>query len=207
MKSRIEMHKFCFISKFLFLLFILFLSANMLCGADEVNFDIVNLDMVSPAMDDTSTPVFDSQNKLDFNDPCICTDPLNCEFGGVYYFHDSLKVTVGGGGTIMVVPPATNFFIDCAGTPLTTGVAMTLTSTNMYKFEYWRPSGAIPSVMVSVRGATAVAVPATTFEPACFRETCNPVPTLGQWGLMILATIFVIVGIVAVIQRSVKRIE
>ena len=203
------MYKLDFISKILLLSLSLFHGVNVIHAAEEVDKDILNLDLVSPAMDDTTVPtLYNSQNDLSFGDPCQCGDPLNCEFRGVYYFHDSLKVTAGPNLVVMVEPPATDFFTDCAGTLLVKSMTMveTATGSGMYKFEYWRPSGAIPSVMVNVAG-TVTAVPAATFQAACFRETCNPIPTLDQWGLMTLAVLFVIVGIVAVPQRSVKRIE
>lgn len=159
---------------------------------------------------DPSPLTLESGNQLNFLDPCSCDDPLNCDIMGVTYFHDTLVVTAAGvtGLSITTVAGATDFFTDvpCSGgalTPVPTGTLIpeTPSGSGIYKLEFWRPSGAVPTLSVEEVGAVT-AVPMVTFDPACFQEDCNPIPTMSQWALVILAMIMASIGLVFMKNRN-----
>jgi len=160
-----------------------------------------------------SCPVtFDSNNNLTFGDPCKCDDPLNCTSGGTTYFHDTLTIPASGNlasGLDLRITSATNFLIDvpCNGGTLTAptpstgagnGTQITEVGTSgVYKLEFWRPSGAQPTLSVSEGGNTAVAAPAATFQPICTVEACTPqapIPTMSEWGLIIFGLLVLNLG-------------
>ena len=148
---------------------------------------------------------FDSQNDLMFGDPCSCLDPRNCEVGGITYFHDTLTITDGAGLIITAEAGATNFFIDLpcfGGGPTLIGAGTTIDETavgsGVYKIEFWRPSGALPTLSVFA-GGVSTTVPSATFEPVCSQTFCEAqIPTLGQWGLILLSLLLLIVGVAGV---------
>ncbi len=158
------------------------------------------------------TPLtLESGNTLTFMDPCSCDDPLNCDEGGITYFHDTLVVMTGGvsGLSITTAPGATDFFIDvsCSGGALTADPGGTLIpedpiGSGIYRLEFWRPSGSIPTISVIESGMTT-AVPMVTFEPACTQEACAAtIPTLSQWSIILLALLLTILSVIFIKQRS-----
>ena len=158
-----------------------------------------------------------SANELMFGDPCSCTDPRNCDINGVTYFHDTLTVTPTGAGasglTIQAVAGATNFFtaVPCFGggaspTLIAAGTTIpeTAVGSGVYKIEFWRPSGVIPTLSVMESGVIT-AVPANTFQPVCTTEACNPsapIPTMSQWGLMIFGLMLLNLSIFLIQRRD-----
>ena len=155
---------------------------------------------------------FDSQHDLDFGDPCSCTDPLNCEIGGLTYFHDTLTINTTplgvSGLKIGISGTASDFFIgNCGGLILANSVNMdsipeSPAGSATYKLEFWRPSGITPIVSV-VESGTITMIPLATFQPICFMENCAPpIPTIGQWGLFVLAISIIIMAIVAIKSRE-----
>ena len=155
-----------------------------------------------------------SNNDLMFGDPCSCTDPRNCDVGGVTYFHDTLTVTGPMGLMITAAAGATDFFIDvpCFGggpTLIPAGFPIPESPPNSgeYKIEFWRPSGIVPTLSVMEGGMTTM-VPPDTFQPVCTQEACAAaaIPTLGEWAIINLILLMLILTIVGVLreQKSVK---
>lgn len=147
---------------------------------------------------------FASNNDLMFQDPCACDDPRNCASGGMTLFHDTLTVTGGPGLTLTAVAGATDFFsaVECFGGANTVISAGTVipevpAGSGTYKLEFWRPSGATPTLSVN-DGVTDHVVPTATFEPVCTDAACTPVapiPTMSEWGLMIFGLLVLNLGV------------
>lgn len=157
--------------------------------------------------------VIQSGNELMFGDPCSCDDPRNCNVGGVDYFHDTLTVTATTGLTITAAAGATEFYtsVDCFGGSTDIIAAGTVipespAGSGEYKIEFWRPSGAVPTLSV-VEGGVTTAVPAATFDPVCTTAACNvppaePIPTMSEWGLMIFGLLVLNLGVFFVQRRE-----
>ena len=180
------------------------LTTKCVCDNDNNTFSDISTVTTMPG-ECPRQLTFNSVNTLMFADPCSCVDPRNCLDGGVAYFHDTLIVTAGGatGLTIAAAVGAVDFFIDvpCFGAGFTlippgTIIPETPAGSGMYKIEFWRPSGAIPVLSV-VEGALITPVPSDIFEPVCITEVCfPPVPTMGEWGLICLSLLLLIVGVI-----------
>ena len=151
-----------------------------------------------------------------FGDPCSCTDTRNCDVSGVIYFHDTLTVTAGGatGLAITAAVGATDFHtaVPCFGgastiIPTGTTIPETPAGSGIYKIEFWRPSGTTPTLSAIQAGITT-AVPASTFQPVCFQADCvvavtaDPIPTMGEWGLMIFGLLIMNLGVFFVQRRE-----
>ncbi|MEM6316581.1 MAG: IPTL-CTERM sorting domain-containing protein [Bacteroidota bacterium] len=171
-------------------------------------------------MAENCPPSYASGNKLTFGDPCKCDDPLNCTSGGITYFHDTLTAPASGtlaSGLDLRITSASNFFIDvpCNGGTLMTptlstgagnGTRITEVGTSgVYKLEFWRPSGAQPTLSVSQGGMTPVVVDPTTFQPICTVEACTPsapIPTMSEWGLLIFGLLVLNLGVFFTYRRA-----
>lgn len=169
-----------------------------------------------------------TNNKLTFGDPCSCSDTLNCTIGGVYYFHDVLRIPDTGSiasGLDIRINSSTNFYLtgSCAGGSVVsptygvsgTRIMETSMGSGVYEIEFWRPSGILPTLSVVETGMVTVA-PASTFEPICFESEClaETIPTLNQWGILMLLLLFAVFGAVALKMKKrpysmveVKRID
>ncbi len=172
----------------------------------------VSLQSDLPGVFSNPEQLFSSQNEISFGDPCSCDDPRNCTDGGVQYFHDTLTIpaalTTTPGLTINV-SSATNFFIDvpCFGAGLTNATNQLIpeVSPGVYKIEFWRPSGVIPTLAVTVNGGAPISAPAATFQPVCTTEACTPqapIPTMSEWGLIIFGLLTLNLGLILIQRRE-----
>jgi len=176
--------------------------------------DNIKVSLQSGLPDVFSNPeqLFSSQNEISFGDPCSCDDPRNCTDGGVQYFHDTLTIPATLAtteGLTINVSSATNFFIDvpCFGAGLTNATNETIpeVSRGVYKIEFWRPSGVIPTLAVTVNGGAPITAPAATFQPVCTTEACAPepqIPTMSEWGLMIFGLLILNLGMILIRRRE-----
>ena len=146
-----------------------------------------------------------------FQDPCACDDPRNCASGGMTLFHDTLTVMGAPGLTLTAVAGAADFFsaVECFGgvntvIPAGTVIPETPAGSGMYKIEFWRPSGAVPTLSVN-DGVTDHVVPASTFEPVCTDAACTPtppIPTMSEWGLILFGLLIINLGVFFVRKRA-----
>lgn len=197
------------------------------CRCDEDNSEVSTPVTVStspgacPVITDPAM-VF-SSGDLSFGDPCSCEDPLNCTIGGVVYFHDILTISssaapsppLASGTSIEILAGAMDFYteVPCSGSgSLTLGTAGTViqesSTSGVYEITFWRPANIVPSLSVSINGGSATEVPASTFEPVC--NTCAPiptVPTLPQWGLIVLGLMLMIFGAQFIAQTEEGKTE
>ena len=150
------------------------------------------------------------------NDPCNCNNSQNCEFGSNFYFHDILTLPSSGSiasGLDIRVNSSSDFFIDvpCNAGLLEPSYGMMGTSLNeigtsgVYEIEFWREPGAIPSLSLLI-GGNVFNVPSTTFEPACNVTMCasEPIPTMGDWGLIILSLFLSTLGALSILKKQSK---
>jgi hypothetical protein len=156
---------------------------------------------------------YSSQAKLNFSDPCSCTDPLNCTQGGLYYFHDTLTVNTmpaTAGLSLKLDGLSSNIYTGvCGSLVLANGAIIpeSVTEPGVYKLEFWRPSGSTPSASVIVNGGSSQVVPPDVFLPvydviACQAAPMPNIPTLDQWGVLLLGLIMVIMAMVGIRQKS-----
>jgi len=174
----------------------------------------VSLQSGLPDIFNNPEQLFASQNEITFGDPCSCEDPRNCTDGGIQYFHDTLTIPAELATTpdlTINVSSATNFFVDvpCFGAGLTNATNETIPEvppgSGVYKIEFWRPSGVVPTLAVTVNGGAPIAAPAATFDPVCTTEACAPtppIPTMSEWGLMIFGLLVLNLGMVLVHRRE-----
>jgi hypothetical protein len=158
-------------------------------------------------------------NNLTFGDPCSCLDTLNCFVNEVLFFHDTLVIPASMATTTGLnirIESASNFYIDvpCEGGVLTsitpsgdnpgTGTFIPEVAPGVYKLEFWKPDGLQPTVVIDAYtgGGTKVinnqAAMASIFQPLCTELVCFPlpIPTLGQWGVILLLLIIMTFGVV-----------
>lgn len=148
------------------------------------------------------------------HDPCSCNDIRNCDINGVLYFHDTLTVTAEGlsGLTITVAPSPTDVYVSvpCFGggsvpTLISPGTIIPeiIPGSGVYQIEFWRPSGVLPTLSLIESGTTTV-LPSSTFEPICLQENCqlDIIPTLSEWGMIILGLVLLILSVTGVRQIS-----
>jgi len=177
--------------------------------------------MTTCMQDVTVTLSAESKNRLTGGDPCNCADLLNCDNGGVLYFHDVLRIPAVGTttpGMNLRIEMASDFYIDvaCNGSILMlpslsgnnaaagTQIMETGVGSGVYEIEFWKSEVALPSLVIDAYSGgpqiiNDMAFPDSTFEPLCMRDTCpNPIPTLGQWGLIMLGLFLMILGIAGV---------
>ncbi len=198
------------------------IQTKCVCDNDNnVKSTFTGISVTEPAPNPCNgTVTFGSTNVLTFNDPCKCDDVRNCNAGGVFYFHDTLTIPSTGviaAGLDIRFNSSTDFFIavPCFGGALTTptfGAAGTQipespAGSGVYKIEFWRPSGVLPTLSVLGGGIVTVA-PASTFQPICTVAACSPlVPTLSHWGLIILGLLLVVIGTVAIRYQGVTSFK
>lgn len=128
----------------------------------------------------TAAPITIRSSNIDLlGDACQCEDLKNCGT----YFHDTLRITSSPNLDIRIIA-ATDFFIDvpCKGgsfvTPTIFGdwgtrIPESPIGSGIYKLEFWRQTGTIPTISVTERGVTTAAA-ANLFAPACLVENCPP---------------------------------
>ena len=139
-------------------------------------------------------------------DPCSCSDPDNLTTGGgEFLFHDVLTV-MGPPGLDLRLLINDMEFLDNTGTPLpinTTMIPETGAMTGIYQLDFWHRSGIATTITYGEAGGGGLM---DTFTSSlCMEADCASVaiPTLSEWGLILLGLILTTIGLVAIRQRSV----
>ena len=122
-----------------------------------------------------------------------------------------------GTQTVTLTAKATDFYVDgcnafMLANNVNTAAMMELPpGSGIYKVEYWRPEGVIPFRSITINDGTPEVVPADTFQPVCTRQKCEleniDIPRLESWGLIALALLLSIFGIVGLSQNSLSKIS
>ena len=144
----------------------------------------------------------DGDGTPDIADPCDCTDPQNPDPavvmgpGGGEVFHELVTVNSGAGET-WNMDATTAGALDATGTPLALPTTMTEISAGVYTLDFYH------EINVGYTGdfsnATATLNIANTCTASCSTTT---VPTLSQWGLIILTLLLLNLGILMIGRKE-----
>ena len=181
-------------------------------GKDSVLITINNNDLDEPDFDliiRAEGVMFMSTDTLDAGlmavDPCSCGDPDNLTTGGgEFLFHDILTV-MGPPGLDLRLLVNDMEFLDNAGNPLpvnTTMIPETGAMTGIYQVEFWHRSGVATTITYGEAGGGGLM--ATETSSVCLESDCavEPIPTLSQWGIILLGLILITIGLVGIRQKS-----
>lgn len=133
---------------------------------------------------------------ISLDDPCNCNDPLNVpppNQGVTQLFHDILTIENLIPGEMVTITPGVDF-LDMNGVP----VAQFILSADMFgriEYDFWHE----PGVAAMAQIVPDISNPEMFTSSVC--EACIPIPTLSQWGIIILSLIMLIAGLVAVRMR------
>lgn len=129
-------------------------------------------------------------------DPCSCGDPLNFYDGNgdVTYFHDFVEVTSVTGET-WEVTAVMDAFTDEGVTPVvvTDPLVETPPGSGIYRIDLFHAPGVGFTMTVD---RTAGGGPFPLMEGGTC-AACKQIPTLGQWGLILLSLLILTFGVVA----------
>ncbi len=135
-------------------------------------------------------------------DPCSCGDPLNFydADGDITYFHDFVEVTSMTGETWEVAAVSAMAYSDAGATNIVIGDGLTETppGSGIYRIDLFHPPGVGFTMTVD---RTAGGGPFPLMEGGTC-TACKQVPTLGQWGLILLSLLILTFGVVALRKRE-----
>lgn len=151
-----------------------------------------------------------SQNFLSFGDPCQCDNINNCvsRLTGETFVHDTIRIPSVGSmtpGLDIRIAEAFDFYIhvDCQNEiyklpkfGLVEGTQIPEVSPGVYKLGFWKTTTESTSLTIVSGNSVLIEAPENVFS-----ETCNcfiPIPTLGEWALICLALLLLIVSVVTI---------
>ena len=149
-------------------------------------------------MDTIGVTIFDCLDGMDvlsITDPCNCSNPNNIELpDGRFLFNDTLRVV---SSTSPVTLSSTDgFLLDDQGNAIPINTVFTLnTTTGMYELVVYTLADQSSSIMIS-NGVSAVPF---VVGPCA---ACVIIPTIGEWGVMCLSLLLMIMGVVVMRQRE-----
>lgn len=137
-------------------------------------------------------------SQISLDDPCNCGDPENVlnPDGSVLLFHDVLSIDVGiaNANSPVVITDLNGQFKQMDGTSF--GVINTMADANGFVYQdYWHSLGDQAIVAIGVANLEY------TYFTAICSDPCAVIPTMGQWAILILLTMFAITGVVFVRQQ------
>lgn len=137
-------------------------------------------------------------SQISIDDPCNCGDPENVlnPDGSVLLFHDVLSIDVGiaNANAPVVITDLNGQFKQMDGTSF--GVINTMANANGFVYQdYWHSLGDQAIVAIGVANLEY-----TYFTAVC-SDPCAAIPTMGQWAILILLTMFAITGVVFIRQH------
>ena len=159
---------------------------------------MVTADMSAcPEIDRTST------NDPTSFDPCSCGDPLNFfdpMNGNITFFHDFVEVTSMTGETWEVSVVSAQAYSDEGVTNIMVGDLLTETmpGSGIYRIDLFHPPGVGFTMTVD---RTAGGGPFPLVEGSTC-TACQQIPTLGQWGLILLSLLVLTFGVVAIRKQE-----
>ncbi len=146
-------------------------------------------------------------NTLNIIDPCSCSDLLNVlnPDGTIKLFHDILTVTFVAGQTIWLATNDGNF-LDASGNPFPANPVSTPPGTiipetgtpGVYQLEFYHP----PSLAANISVTTGI-IDVSFTASVCDALQCNlSIPTMSEWGILILFLLILSFATVAMRQRQ-----
>jgi hypothetical protein len=149
-----------------------------------------------------------SDNQLKFGDPCICDQVVNS--GGDFYFRDTLIIEADAGQEIRYSTLNASNFYSMPGVPMTGGTLFEETEPGLYKLEFYKLSNAQAMGSVTLNGGEPFTIPEEDLELCYVNVDCPAlVPTMGQWGLIVLSLLLLIIGLgfIKVLRRSTSLVR
>ncbi len=135
-------------------------------------------------------------------DPCSCDDPLNIHppGGEVELFHDVLTVTTGVIGQLVTLQSGDANFVDSDGIQVPDDVEFTEGPPGVYTYSFYRPPATAFTVTVNAGGIMEM----FTSELCLDADECGiiPIPTMSEWGLIILSMLMMIGALLYIRQRN-----
>ena len=168
-------------------------------GCDPIQVSFSSMDMSCQSTTFTSQSLT-FLNTVAVQDPCNCNDPQNIynADGSVQLFHDVMTFSGTSGDAIVCVTNC-SAILDNTGTAQDFGALnLSIPVSGTLTHDFWRVPGAYAQTDFTVGGLTA-------FLPAdsCDGTVCNNnIPTVGEWGLIILGFLSLIFAIVGIKQRK-----
>jgi len=145
---------------------------------------------------------FISEFGVRLKDPCDCSYPGNYPLGEQTVFNDTLVIETNSlfSGTMVTFANAVNWY-DAFGsdTPVNTIDPVVLDGDGKAKIPFWHLEGEQATIEYTIQLAAQPPIN-DTFESS----VCNPcvlIPTMGQWGLIVLAFLLSIVGLIVGRQK------
>lgn len=141
---------------------------------------------------------------INITDPCSCDNTLNFVLGGFLHFEDKVTVNSSAIGGIVLLDVTDGKLLDNTGAPYPVGTPFTETAPGVYELQVWTKANDPAQIEVSINGITMFPDDADKFttESDCNCTTAEPIPTMGEWGLMSLGILLLIFGVVTIKQRQ-----
>ncbi|MGB1205791.1 MAG: RCC1 domain-containing protein [Chitinophagales bacterium] len=125
---------------------------------------------------------------ISISDPCSCGNPLNVidAAGTIVLFHETVSITAPAGQTWNLTLLNSGEALDINGVALALPAALTETpaGSGNYELEFYHS----PDVGYNATFSNGVAADDQMIGNSC--TFCSPIPTMSQWGLMILGLLF-----------------
>ncbi len=147
---------------------------------------------------------YDGDGTPDITDPCACGDPLNIIDGGgnITHFHDFVLVTSNPGETWRITALNSGAIFDAGLVAIPLNTILPEISPGVYRLDLYHPTGVGFNVTVD-RTAGGFPFPLAT-GGTCDAAICGAqaIPTMGEWGLIILALLLLTFSTVFMMKRE-----
>ncbi|MEM6319329.1 MAG: hypothetical protein AAF960_16775 [Bacteroidota bacterium] len=128
------------------------------------------------------------------SDPCNCSDPQNIRTGDgtITHFHDVLTLSGPVGASVVLTTGGSNF-LNASLNQISNGTTLgMIPASGTFNFDFFHASGASGSIVLTVGGLTLPAFDISV----CTAASCTaPIPTMGQWGLLIFGLLMINLGL------------
>jgi len=133
-------------------------------------------------------------------DPCFCGNDLNVldNNGQVVLFHNYMLICKAPPGEIVEITNCSEF-LDVNGNPIPEGNVGVVDENGKFWIQFWHPVGISSYCEVSIAGGSGELI-----GDICQQCLTEPIPTMGEWGLLCLALLLSIFGVTAIKNQSEK---
>jgi hypothetical protein len=144
---------------------------------------------------------FESGNELSFGYPCRCEAVERVE--GLNYFRDTLVIDTPTEQTILLSTANAQDFYSAPGVEMTYGTPITEGPVGTYKLEFYKLSNVQAAGSVTLNGGQPFPILEEDLELCNLYVDCPAlIPTMGQWGIIILGMIMLIISIVIQMKKE-----